>query len=54
MANKKEYNESRRNIAFAIAILLGLGIGMFIKRVSIGIIIGLAIGLFASVFSRKE
>jgi len=39
---------NRRNIGFSVAILLGLGIGFFIKRVHIGLIIGLALGLLAS------
>lgn len=53
MAEQKEYNETRRNISLALAIILGLAIGMFMKRVTLGLLIGLAIGLMASVFARK-
>jgi hypothetical protein len=38
----------RRNIAAVAAIVLGLLIGFFIKRVQIGLLIGLAIGLLAA------
>jgi hypothetical protein len=45
---------TRRNIAGVVAILLGLVIGIFIKRVSIGLLIGLVLGLIAiSLFKRK-
>jgi len=37
----------RRRIAFALAIIFGLVIGIFIKRVPLGILIGLGIGLLA-------
>ncbi len=35
----------RRDIALALCIVGGLLIGMFIKRVSIGLLIGIAIGV---------
>lgn len=47
MAQRKTAS-GRRNIGFSVAILLGLAIGFFIKRVHVGLIIGLALGLLAS------
>ncbi len=51
---EREYRDSRRRIAFSFAIILGLIIGFFMKRVTIGILIGLAIGLMASTMTRKD
>lgn len=49
-------NEGRRDIGIAICIILGLLIGSFIKRVTIGLVIGLALGLLASglIANRKR
>jgi F0F1-type ATP synthase assembly protein I len=41
-------NSSRREIGFVVAIVFGLLLGFFIKRVRVGLIIGLAIGLLAA------
>jgi hypothetical protein len=38
----------RREIGFVVAIVLGLLLGFFIKRVRIGLLIGLALGFLAS------
>jgi F0F1-type ATP synthase assembly protein I len=40
--------QSRREIGFVIAIVLGLLLGFFIKRVKIGLLIGLVLGLLAA------
>ncbi len=45
MANK--YND-RRRIGFVTLIIIGLIIGIIIKRVGIGLIIGIVLGLLAS------
>lgn len=45
MANS---SQSRREIGFVIAIVFGLLLGIFIKRVRIGLLIGLALGLLAA------
>lgn len=50
----KEPNKVRGDIALIFSIILGLGLGFLIKRVSVGLLIGLAIGLMASVFARKR
>lgn len=39
--------QRRRNVGFSFAILLGLAIGFFIKRVHVGLLIGLVLGLLA-------
>jgi uncharacterized membrane protein YraQ (UPF0718 family) len=49
-----ERNKSRGDIALIFSIILGLGLGFLIKRVSIGLLIGLAIGLMASVFAKRR
>lgn len=43
----------RRNIGFALAILIGLAIGFFIKKVHIGLLIGLFLGLLASGLRKR-
>lgn len=53
MAEKKP-DRKRGTIGFAFAIILGLVIGIFIKRVQIGLIIGLAIGLLGSNLLSKK
>lgn len=53
MAEKKP-DRKRGMIGFAFAIILGLVIGIFIKRVQIGLIIGLAIGLLGSNLLSKK
>jgi len=45
---------TRRNIAAVVAILLGLAIGIFIKRVRLGLLIGMVLGFIAiSLFKRR-
>lgn len=41
----KQPDSSRRSIAAALCIILGLVIGFAIKRIHIGLLIGLALGL---------
>ncbi len=38
-------SENRKNVALVTCIVLGLAIGMFIKKVSIGLLIGIVLGL---------
>jgi hypothetical protein len=40
--------EQRKKISFAVLIIIGLAIGLAIKRVGIGLILGLVLGLLAS------
>ena len=49
-------SQSRREIGFAIAIVLGLVLGIFIKRVQLGLLLGLGIGLLAAgmISGRKK
>lgn len=47
--------EGRRNVALAACIIGGLAIGLFIKRVPIGLLIGLVMGLLiAGMLSGKK
>lgn len=45
---------SRRNIAGILAIVLGLAIGLFIKRVRIGLLIGIVLGLIAIMLLKRR
>ena len=52
MANK--YN-ARKRISFVTLIIIGLLIGLAIKRVGLGLIIGIVLGLLASgMISKKD
>jgi uncharacterized membrane protein (UPF0136 family) len=53
MAPEKR-DTTRANITFAFVIILGLIIGIFIKRVSVGLVIGLALGLLGSGLLRRK
>ncbi len=44
----------RRNIAGVVAIILGLAIGLFIKRVQVGLLIGLFFGWVAIMLLKKR
>ena len=37
--------ENRRNVVLVVSILIGLVVGLFIKRVSIGLLIGSGMGV---------
>lgn len=52
--NTVKPDKNRGRIAFIFAIVLGYVIGIFIKRVQLGLVIGLAIGLLASGLLRKR
>lgn len=45
MNNEKKPNIRRGEMAFIFAIVLGLALGIFIKRIRIGLLIGLVLGL---------
>lgn len=47
----KTQSETRRKMAWIIVIIVGLVIGMFLKRVSAGLLIGVVLGLLAVGFS---
>jgi hypothetical protein len=47
-------NRGRGDIALIFSIILGLGLGFLIKRMTIGLLLGLAIGLMASVLARRR
>ena len=47
-------DRKRATIGFGFAILLGLVIGIFIKRVHFGLLIGLVIGLLGSTMLRRR
>ena len=53
MAEQKA-DKKRATIGFGFAIVLGLIIGIFIRRVHLGLMIGLAIGLLSSVLVRRR
>jgi hypothetical protein len=47
-------NDTRRTLAVIVTVVLGLAIGLFIKRVPLGILIGLALGLLLSGMVKKR
>jgi len=51
---QRKPDRKRGTIGFAFAIILGLVIGIFIKRVQLGLIIGLALGLLGSNLLRRR
>ena len=53
MAERKP-DSNRGYIAFAFVIILGYIIGMFLKKVTLGLIIGLMLGLLGSNFLRRR
>jgi hypothetical protein len=53
MAERKP-DGNRATVAFFFVILLGLIIGIFIKRVQVGLIIGLVLGLLGSGLWRRR
>jgi len=47
-------DQKRGTVAFAFVIILGLIIGIFLRRVQIGLIIGLVLGLLGSNLLRRR
>jgi F0F1-type ATP synthase assembly protein I len=55
MNSQQQPEIARRNIAAVFALLLGLAIGLFVRRVKIGLIIGIVLGFIAiSLFRRPR
>ncbi|MBS1656217.1 MAG: hypothetical protein JSU05_15300 [Bacteroidetes bacterium] len=52
MSSKKE--QARRDIIWVFTIVLGILLGFFIKKVSLGLLLGLVLGLVAVGFGRKN
>ena len=54
--NSKEQQAdiTRRNIAGVFAIVLGLALGIFIRRIKIGLIIGVVLGFIIYSLLRKK
>jgi uncharacterized membrane protein (UPF0136 family) len=44
----------RRKISFGLLVLIGIIVGIMIKRVQIGLLIGLALGLLAGSLGSKK
>lgn len=54
MNEQKRTENFRKDIAGVFAIILGLAIGLFIRRVKVGLLIGVVLGLIAvQLFRRK-
>ncbi|HEY2722669.1 MAG TPA: hypothetical protein VGI82_13135 [Chitinophagaceae bacterium] len=54
MNSQKRTENLRKDMAGIFAILLGLAIGLFIRRVKVGLLIGIVLGFIAiSLFRRK-
>jgi hypothetical protein len=50
----KKPDKKRAGIGFALAIVIGLVIGIFLKRVHFGLMIGLLLGLLSSLLWKKS
>ena len=46
MSEERKPNKGRGDMAFIFAIVLGLAVGILIKRVKVGILIGIVLGFF--------
>ena len=54
MNKEQQADITRRNIAGIVAIVLGLAIGIFIRRIKVGLIIGIVLGFIAiSLLKRR-
>jgi hypothetical protein len=54
MDQNRRAENMRKDIAGVVAIALGLAIGLFIRRVKVGLLIGIVLGFIAiSLFRRK-
>ena len=54
MSSEKKVDDTRRSMAWVLTLVLGLAIGLFIKRVQIGLIIGIVLGFVAySLMDRR-
>lgn len=51
---ERKPDQKRGTVAFAFVIILGLIIGIFLRRVQIGLIIGLVLGLLGSNLLRRR
>jgi hypothetical protein len=51
---EKKPNSSRGYIAFVFVILLGYIIGIFLKKVTLGLMIGLVLGVLGSGLLRRR
>ena len=51
---QRQPDSNRGYIAFAFAIILGYIIGIFLKKVTLGLIIGLVLGLLGSGLLRRR
>ena len=52
--SERKPNSGRGYIAFAFVIILGYIIGLFLKKVTLGLIIGLVLGLLGSGLLRRR
>ena len=46
MAQNRTPNQRRGDMAFIFAIILGLALGIAIKKIRVGLLVGLALGIF--------
>lgn len=51
---EKKPNSNRGYIAFVFVVLLGYAIGIFIKKVPLGLLIGLVLGLLGSGLLKRR
>jgi len=54
MDDSLQKERRRKDIAGVVAILLGLSIGLLIKRVKVGLLIGLVLGVIAVMLLKRK
>jgi len=54
MNKNQQADITRRNIAGVVAIALGLALGLFIKRIKLGLIIGIVLGFIIYSLLRRK
>ena len=54
MDSQKRTENLRKDMVGVLAILLGLAIGLFIRRIKIGLIIGIVLGLVAVMLLKRK
>jgi hypothetical protein len=54
MDPQKRADNMRKDVAGVLALVLGLAIGLFIRRVKVGLLIGIVLGFIAISLFRKN
>jgi F0F1-type ATP synthase assembly protein I len=53
MGEEKQPDESRRKMGILLIIIIGYVLGLFLKRVQLGLVIGIVLGLLAAGLRKR-